>query len=243
MTPPRQARFLTIASLRWVVRHRAWTPWYLVRYWRFLVWRLRRPQVVTEGFVFLGRRVLVESRRDHARLVVGRWVHVGDGTRILAHSGSVRIGDKCVFGADATVTGYLDIEIGASTLVADDVYVTDFDHRTDDLALPIKDQGIVKAPVRVGPDCWLGTKAVVLRGVRIGEGSVVGASAVVTRDVPPRGVAVGAPARVARTRGASAPAQRLVDQPERRRAEAEQRVVQPPQREPRPPLGPRPVAE
>ncbi|RKH79473.1 acyltransferase, partial [Corallococcus praedator] len=26
---PEQARFLTLASLRWVLRHRAWTPWYL----------------------------------------------------------------------------------------------------------------------------------------------------------------------------------------------------------------------
>ena len=37
----RSARFLTWASLRWVLRHRAYTPWYLVRYWRFLRFRLR----------------------------------------------------------------------------------------------------------------------------------------------------------------------------------------------------------
>ncbi|MDP9239957.1 MAG: acyltransferase, partial [Actinomycetota bacterium] len=29
---PRQARFLTLDSLRWVITHRAWTPYYLVRY-------------------------------------------------------------------------------------------------------------------------------------------------------------------------------------------------------------------
>ncbi|MFM7210951.1 MAG: acyltransferase, partial [Actinomycetota bacterium] len=38
---PRQARFLTWASLRWVWRNRAWSWWYLIRYWRFLVFRLR----------------------------------------------------------------------------------------------------------------------------------------------------------------------------------------------------------
>ena len=37
---PRQARFLTLASLRWVLRHRAYTPWYLVRYARLLRFRL-----------------------------------------------------------------------------------------------------------------------------------------------------------------------------------------------------------
>lgn len=56
---PRQARFLTVASLRWVIAHRAWTPFYLVRYWRFLVFRLRNPHIVTSEFVFLGRRVEV----------------------------------------------------------------------------------------------------------------------------------------------------------------------------------------
>ena len=29
---PRQARFLTRESLRWVLANRAYTPWYLVRY-------------------------------------------------------------------------------------------------------------------------------------------------------------------------------------------------------------------
>lgn len=195
MAAPAQARFLTRDSLRWVVRNRAWSRWHLVRYWRFAVWRLRHRHVVTEGLVFLGKRVLLDAD-EHARLAVGRFVHLGDGTRVLAHDGTMRIGDKCVFGADATVTGYLDIELGASCLVADDVYITDFDHRTDDLTQPIKDQGIVKTPVRIGPDCWLGTKAVVLRGVQIGSGTVVGASSVVTRDLPENAVAAGAPARV-----------------------------------------------
>ena len=31
---PRQVRYLTRANLAWVVRHRAFTPWYLVRYAR-----------------------------------------------------------------------------------------------------------------------------------------------------------------------------------------------------------------
>lgn len=197
---PRQARFLTWASLRWVVRHRAWTPFYLVRYWRFLVWRLRNPHVVTEGFVFLGRASVVSARRGYGRLVIGRWVHVGDGSMVLCHEGCLRIGDKVVLGREVTVSGYLDIEIGAATLVADRVYVCDFDHRHDDLDAPIKDQGIVKAPVRIGPDCWVGTKATVLRGVTVGRGCVVAAHALVNRPVPDLSIVAGVPARVVRTR-------------------------------------------
>ncbi|MHA6627598.1 acyltransferase [Pseudonocardia sichuanensis] len=199
---PRQARFLTIASLRWIVRHRAVTPWYLVRYWRLLRFRLANPHVVLRGMVFLGKRVEVEARRGYGRLEIGRWVHIGDGTAIRCHEGSTRIGDKVVFGRHNTVNCYLDVEIGAATLVADWVYVTDFDHRTDDVHAPIKDQGIVKSPVRIGPDCWLGVKVSVLRGSRIGRGTVLGAHAVVRGDVPEYTIAVGAPARVVRDRKA-----------------------------------------
>ena len=39
----------------------------------------------------------------------------------------------------------------------------------------------------------------VLKGVRVGSDSVVAAGAVVTRDVPPRSVVAGNPARVVRT--------------------------------------------
>lgn len=189
-----------------MLRHRAWTPFYLVRYLRFAAFRLRtrsNPYVVTEGFVFLGRGTSLQARPGYGRLVLGRWVHVGDGTRLAAHEGTLRVGDKCVFASRDTVTCYLDVEIGPATLVAADVYVTDFDHRFDELDRPIKDQGIVKSPVRIGAGCWLGTKVVVTRGSTIGAGTVVGASSVVRGELPADSVAVGAPARVVKDRRAA----------------------------------------
>ncbi|QFZ22894.1 acyltransferase [Saccharothrix syringae] len=197
---PAQARFLTLASLRWVLRHRAYTPWYLVRYWRLLRFRIANPHVVLRGMVFLGRKVELHCRPGYGRLEIGRWVHIGDGNAIRCHEGSLRIGDKAVFGKDNTVNCYLDVEIGAATLVADWVYICDFDHVTADVNLPIKDQGIVKSPVRIGPDCWLGTKVTVTRGTRIGRGCVLGAHAVVRGDVPDFKIAVGIPARVVKDR-------------------------------------------
>lgn len=199
---PRQARFLTGASLRWVIAHRAWTPWHLVRYWRFFWLRLRRPHIITEGFVFLGRRTEIYARKGHGRLIIGPWVHLGDGTAIRAHDGTLRIGAKSVFGQNDTINCYLDIEIGATALVADGAYICDFDHAFDDLARPIKDQGIVKSPVRIGPDVWMGTRVTVLKGSRIGRGCVLGAHAVVRGRIPDYSVAVGVPARVVRDRRA-----------------------------------------
>ena len=162
--------------------------------------RLFSPHIALDGLVFLGRGVRLEAREGFGRLEIGRFVHLGDGTRLRCHEGSLRIGDKAVFGADNTVNCYLDIEFGASTLLSDWIYVCDFDHRHDDVHTPIKDQGIVKTPVRIGPDTWIGTKVTVLRGSRVGRGCVLGAHAVVRGDVPDFAVAVGAPARVVRDR-------------------------------------------
>jgi acetyltransferase-like isoleucine patch superfamily enzyme len=52
------------------------------------------------------------------------------------------------------------------------------------------------APVRIERNVWIGAAAIILKGVRIGENSAIGAGSVVVRDVPPKCVAAGNPARV-----------------------------------------------
>jgi acetyltransferase-like isoleucine patch superfamily enzyme len=192
--------FVSRDSLRWVLRHRAWSRYHLVRYWRFLLLRLLHPDVVTEGFVFLGKRVRFETRRGYGRIVLGRWVHLGDGNRLRAHEGTLRLGDKTVLGLDNTINCYLDVEIGPRCIVADWVYVCDFDHRYEDVHVPIKDQGIVKSPVRTGADVWVGVKASVLRGADVGAGSVLAAHTVARGTIPPGSVVAGVPGRVVRDR-------------------------------------------
>ena len=188
------------SMLRWVIRHRAWSPYYLVRYWRFAVFKLRHPEVVTEGFVFLGRRVDVRVRKGYGRLVLGAWSHIGDGNKLRAHEGTLRLGEKVVLGSENVVNCYLDIEIGAATLVADWCYICDFDHVTDDLDTPIKDQGIVKSPVRIGPGSWLGTKVTVLRGTVTGPGCVLAAHTVARGEYPEHSVVGGIPGKVVKDR-------------------------------------------
>jgi acetyltransferase-like isoleucine patch superfamily enzyme len=190
--------------LRFVWRHRMYTPRYWVLGLRYL-WRLkvRNRHVVTRGMVFIARSAEVRCRRGLGHLEMGRWVWVGEGTALRCHEGLLRIGDKVVFGSDATVTAYLDVEIGEGCLIADRVYIADFDHRYDDPETPIRKQGIVTSRVRIEEDCWIGEKASVLRGATVGRGSVVGAQTVVKRDVPGMTVVAGNPARIVKQRGES----------------------------------------
>ncbi|MBI4260721.1 MAG: acyltransferase [Actinobacteria bacterium] len=190
------------AGLRFVLRNRMYGPRYWVlglRYlWRF---KVRNRHIVTRGIVFVARSAEVSCRRGLGHLEIGRWVWIGERDRVRCHEGYMSIGDKAVFGAGVTVNGYLDVEIGEGCMVADGAYVADFDHRHEDLTVPIRKQGIVKSPVRIEPDCWIGVRAVVLRGSTVGRGSVIGAHAVVKGHVPPGSVAAGVPARVIRRRG------------------------------------------
>jgi len=179
-----------------------YTPRYVAMALRYVwVFKVRSRHIRTRGFVFLSRGAEVACRRGLGHMELGRWMWIGTGNAIRCHEGSLRIGDKVVFGSHNTVNVYLDVDIGSDSIFAARVYVADFDHRFDDLAVPIRKQGTVASPVRIGSDCWIGEKATVLRGVTIGRGSVIGAQSVVTRDIPPYSVAVGNPARVIRRRG------------------------------------------
>lgn len=112
----------------------------------------------------------------------------------------MRLGPKVVMGSDNVINTYLDIEIGENTLLGDWIYVCDFDHIYDRLDIPIKKQGVVKTPVRIGPDVWVGEKASILRGADIGTGSVVAAQALVKSAIPPFSIVAGTPARVIKSR-------------------------------------------
>lgn len=189
-------RWWGLSTYRWIVRNRAWSGWYLIRYWRFMRLRITHRDVVVTGPVFLGKRVRFERRRHLGRIIVGRWVHIGDGTVLRAHEGTLRIGDKCVFGQNNTVNCHLDVSIGNDCIVADWVYVGDFDHRTDSTTIPIRSQGLIKSPVVIDSDVWLGVKATVLRGSHIGRGSVIAANSVVRGAIPEFSIAGGAPAKI-----------------------------------------------
>ncbi|MEX2549290.1 MAG: acyltransferase [Nitriliruptoraceae bacterium] len=191
-------------AIRIAVTRRMTTPRYLDQY-RRAAWQRARAlatgnHIEFQGMLFTGKRVELRARPGHGRIVIGPWCWIGNDNKIRSHEGQVTLGAKVVIGRDNVINSYLDIEVGDAAIFADWIYVCDFDHQTTGLDRPIKDQGIVTAPTRVGGDVWIGEKASVLRGVDIGQGAVIASHCLVNRDVPPFAITVGVPARVVRSR-------------------------------------------
>ena len=113
--------------------------------------------------------------------------------------GSIAIGEGTFLNIAVQVAAKDRVEIGAHCMFANGCFVTDGNHRFDDPDKPVTWQGFTtKGPTRIGDNVWCGANVVITSGVTVGERCVIGANSVVTRDLPPRSVAVGAPARALR---------------------------------------------
>ncbi len=191
-----------LRALGFYARNGMLTPPYARLLWRY-GWRRALTSAGrrwrTDGPVFFGRDLQLQiGRRGELRF--GRFVWVGDGSKIRCHEGRVEIGAKTVIGQECTISAYQQVRIGEQCVIADRAMFIDFDHGVVEVDRPIRKQGIYKRDVEVGSNVWIGYGACVLRGVRIGDNSIVGTNAVVTRDVPANAVVGGVPARLLRMR-------------------------------------------
>lgn len=137
-----------------------------------------------------------------ARISCARGAHVKIGARvtleegaqvIVSAGGKLEVGDD-VFIGRGTVLGCNNmIRIGSGSQIAHYVTLIDSDHRFGK-GQSLR-QGSETAPIEIGQNVWIGTQAVVLKGVTVGDESVIGAGAVVTKEVPALNIATGVPAK------------------------------------------------
>ncbi|MCI0560697.1 MAG: hypothetical protein MN733_19605, partial [Nitrososphaera sp.] len=59
---------------------------------------------------------------------------------------------------------------------------------------------LIRMPIVIEDDVWIGAGAFIGPGVKVGQGAVVGARAVVTKDVPPWKIVAGNPACIIKDR-------------------------------------------
>jgi len=127
---------------------------------------------------------------------------VGDDTQIGCY---VEIQKNAVVGMRCKISSYALICEGV--VIEDEVFIAHHVCFTNDLmpracrpdGTPQGEGDWQMVPTLVRRRASIGAGAVILPGVTIGEGAMVGAGAVVTKDVAPRTIVAGNPARVIRT--------------------------------------------
>jgi len=149
-----------------------------------------------------GRRVTLYGRlalQNRGRLVLGdriRLVSTPYPLEIVTmRGGCIEVGTNVFVNFGTSIVASNRISIGNDCLIGTHVMIMDCDfHRVED-----KTWDTTGYPVVIEDRVWLANRCIILKGVRVGHDSVVAAGAVVTRDVPPRSVVAGNPARVVRS--------------------------------------------
>ena len=140
-----------------------------------------RPAISNEGTLTLGERVRLVSTVAQLELVT-------------LPGGHLEIGDNVFINYGSSLVASSHVKIGNDALIGTHVMVMDCDfHRVEDKSWDTEGQ-----PIIVEERAWLGNRSIILKGVTIGREAVVAAGSVVTKDVPPRTVVAGVPAKVVR---------------------------------------------
>jgi acetyltransferase-like isoleucine patch superfamily enzyme len=124
------------------------------------------------------------------------WAGAGSGVIIYDSTtvvGDVRIGESTWIGPFCSLDGTGGLTIGAWCSVS--AHAQLLTHDTIARSLTAGAAPPERSPTRIGDRCFIGTHAVVTRGVTIGDGCVVAAGAVVVDDVPDGAIVAGMPAR------------------------------------------------
>ena len=136
--------------------------------------------------VQLGKNVVIWNY-----VVVGDCTKIGDGTRIGSFCD---IGKNVVIGEDCNIQTHVTISNGC--VIGNNVFIAPNCTLLND-KFP---QSKCLTPPILKDDVIIGGSSVILPNVTIGESAVIAAASVVTKDVPPKSVVMGTPAKPIMTR-------------------------------------------
>ena len=136
------------------------------------------------------------SRRFRLRYLKRCLGKIGDGASVLRHvrllePKGIFLGDRVVINQYVLLDGRGTLEIENDTDIATNVSIWTMDHDPNSETHESRSR-----KVHIGHHVWIASGATILPGVTIGDGAVIAANAVVTKDVPPKAIVAGNPARI-----------------------------------------------
>lgn len=158
-------------------------------------------KILLEGNLFFSDNDIIFSNRQstlrmdsNTKLEVKNNFSIFYGADIILFSNSRLILGSGFFNSNIKIRCHKKIEIGEDVAISHDVTIMDSDAHTG-----LWDGYKKTLPIKIGNHVWIGTRAIILKGVTIGDGAVVAAGAVVTKDVPAHTIVAGIPAKVIKT--------------------------------------------
>ena len=173
---------------------------FLIHRLRTAFWTIFYRTAGRSLFHRLGKGVSFEGWIDipqkGGKITIGDYTHI---CRLVEFSvpsgGELIVGEKVFIGRGVVISAHCQVVIGRHTMMGEFVSIHDNDHRMDQAELPVAERGFVAGKLEVGSNCWIGAKAVLVRGSGMQENCVLGAGAVLTRELPAGTTAVGVPAK------------------------------------------------
>lgn len=156
-------------------------------------------------FLRLGNQVYVSALSKNG-IQFGDNVSIGAFSRVIVSTSLNEIGDKISIGSNvgigefAYLGGAGSLEIGDECIIGQYLSCHPENHNYQDTTISIRHQGVTRKGIKIGKNCWIGSKVTILDGVEIGNGSIIAAGSVVNKSFPENSIIGGVPAKLLKTR-------------------------------------------
>ena len=164
------------------------------------VWALRaliyKPFFKHLGsMTYIGKPCFIEGCKG---ISIGKRTRIFPGVRMEAiGTGEITIGNNCAIEQNVHIISQgRMLNIGNDTTISANVFISNVDHRYEDITKSVMDQHNIEKETVIGDGCFIGFGSTVMPGTKLGKHCVVGAGSVVKGEFPNYCVIVGSPAKI-----------------------------------------------
>lgn len=136
------------------------------------------------------------------KLKIGNNVGIGAYSRLIISTSFNNIGSHITIGNNVGLGEFAYLGGGGGLEIGDDCIIGQYlschpeNHNFENTDLLIRHQGVSRKGIKIGKNCWIGSKVTICDDVTIGDNCVIAAGAVITKSMPANSVIGGVPAKV-----------------------------------------------